>query len=127
VAFFSPPLFKWVEPEAYQRRNFLIKGWPKGLTLVSNHLSVYETQITRADGRSIIGVPFDKIKECAVTAQELDGERFFVLTFTPTKTHIWIFPCNFLKETAVSDLELLEQIIGLLRKHGVAVVDLRES
>jgi len=126
MGFFSPPLFKWDEPEAYQRRNFMVKSWPKGLTLQSNHISVYETQFLRADGRSVIGIPFNKIKECVVMAQELDGERFYVLTFTPTQTRIWgILGCNFLKETAVGDPVVLGQVIGLMRKYGVAVRDAR--
>ncbi len=69
---------------------------------MSEHISVYETQFT-ARTKSVISIPFDKIKECTVTAQELDGEKFYVLTFTPTQTRIsGIFRCNFLKETAMS-------------------------
>jgi len=102
----------------------MLKGWPKGLTLQNNHISVYETQFLRQGGQSMIGIPFDKIMECVVTAQELDGEKFYVMTFTPTQTRVWgILGCNFLKETAVADAVVLEQVIGLMRKHGVNVRD----
>jgi len=104
----------------------MIKGWPKGLTVQNNHISVYETQFLRQGGQSVIGIPFNKIKECVVTAQELDGEKFYVLALTPTQTRIWgIFGCNFLKETAVADTTVLEQVIGLMRTHGVVVRDAR--
>ena len=94
----------------------------------NNQVSVYETQFLRFSGKSAMGIPFAKIKECTVTAQELDGEKFYVLTLVPTQTRIWgIFGCNFLKETAAADPVVLEQVLALLHKSGVKIVDSRKS
>ncbi len=52
MSFFSPPLFTWDEPEAYRRRNYLVKKWPDALTTMHNHISVYEAQFLRQDGEN---------------------------------------------------------------------------
>src|SRR5258708_5430610 len=115
MGFFTPPLFKWKEPDAHVHRSDLIKSWPKGLTLMHNNIDVYVAQIMRSDGKSVIFIPFNKMAECAVTVVELPGERpYFHLVFTPTQTRIWgIFGCNFLKETALEDAVMLEQVLAL--------------
>ncbi len=57
--------------------------------------------------------------------EELPGEKpYYYLIFTPTQTRIWgIFGCNFLKETALEDPEVLEQVLSLLHKNGVKIDD----
>jgi len=129
MAFFSPPIFKWEEPVAHQRRKYFIKSWPTALTTMHNHVSVYETQFLRQDGKTAVGIPFNKIKECSVTVEELPDEKpYFQLVFTPTQTRIWgIFGCNFLTETALDDPLLLGQVLALLHKNGVKIVDHRKA
>jgi len=125
VAFLSPPILKWKEPDAYLRDQCLIKNQPKAF-ISNSFIDVYEHQILRTGGRSVTAMYFNKLEQCTVTERKLPDETYYVLTLTPKYKGFWAFSFNFLKETAVADPVILEQFLDILRKHNIPVVDSRK-
>lgn len=128
MAFFSPPLFTWEEPDAYTTRNYFVKSWPQAMILQRNHLKVYEHLILRQDGKSVLSLPFNKLAECVVTLHEAPDEKpYYLLTFIPKPLGFWGFMFNFIKESALDDPLLLDQVLDYIRTKGVIIRDSRKS